>query len=194
MGARVTRHGAREAKHHAKYAVADRGPLLVASYNLTRKCFSRTCDFGVVTWDSATVADAWRLFNADLARRRLPAPTARPSRLVIGPEAAAPAVQALLGDARRHIRILDHKLDDPRVTRLLEQKARDGVRVEHLAARVVGRHDAHGKMTIVDGRVALVGSLALTASSLGLHRELSLLVHEPAAVRRLEAFFDAVIL
>jgi cardiolipin synthase len=192
MGARVTRHGAREAKHHAKYAVADRGPLLVASYNLTRKCFSRTCDFGVLTWDPRTVADAWRLFNADLARRRLPAQASRSSRLVIAPEAAAPAVQALLGDARRHIRILDHKLDDPHVQRLLEQKARDGVRVEHLAGRVVGRHDAHGKMTIVDGRVALVGSLALSPSSLGVHRELSLLVHDPAAVRRLEAFFDAV--
>jgi cardiolipin synthase len=192
MGVRVTRHGARAAKHHAKYVVADRGPLLVASYNLTRKCFSRTCDFGVLTWDPTTVADAWRLFNADLARRRLPPQASQPSRLVIGPEVAAPAVQALLGDARRHIRILDHKLDDPRVKRLLRQKARDGVHVQHLATRIVGSRDAHGKMTIVDGRVALVGSLALSASSLGLHRELSLLVYEPAAVRRLDAFFDAV--
>ena len=46
MGVRVTRHGAGTTKHHAKYTVADRGPLLVASFNLTRKCFSRTCDFG----------------------------------------------------------------------------------------------------------------------------------------------------
>ena len=121
-----------------------------------------------------------------------PRQASRSSRLVIGPEAAAPAVQALLGDARRHIRILDHNSTTRGVKRLLRQKARDGVRVEHLATRVVGRRDAHGKMTIVDGRVALVGSLALSASSLGLHRELSLLVHEPAAVRRLEAFFDAV--
>ena len=64
--------------------------------------------------------------------------------------------------------------------RLLRQKARDGVRVDHVATRVVGRHDAHGKMTIVDGRVALVGSLALSASSLGLRREL-----EPARPRAL---------
>ncbi len=63
--------------------------------------------------------------------------------------------------------------------RLLRRKVRDGVRVDHLATRVVGRHDAHGKVAIVDGRVALVGSLALSATSLGLRRELSLLVHEP---------------
>jgi phosphatidylserine/phosphatidylglycerophosphate/cardiolipin synthase-like enzyme len=191
LGVRVTRHGAPETKHHAKYAVADGGPLLVASFNLTRKCFSRTCDFGVLTWDPATVADAWRLFDADLARRRLRLSPLNASRLVIGPESAGPAVRALLAAARRHIRIIDHKLDDPRVVRLLERKVRDGVRVDHLAMRVVGRRDAHGKVTIVDSRVALVGSLALSATSLGRRRELSLLVHEPCAVRRLAAFFDA---
>ena len=52
-------------------------------------------------------------------------------------------------------------------------------------------HAAHGKVAIVDGRVALVGSLALSATSLGLRRELSLIVHEPSAVRRLEAFVAA---
>lgn len=191
MGVRVTRHGARSTMHHAKYALADQGPLLVASFNLTRKCFSRTCDFGVLTWDPGAVTDAWRLFDADLARQPLPVAAFRNSRLVVGPEAAAPAVRSLLGEARRHIRLIDHKLDDPRMTRLLRGKARDGVRVEHLATRVVGAHDAHGKIAIIDGRVAMVGSLALSATSLELRRELSLIVHDPAAVRRLAAFFDA---
>ena len=31
-------------KYHAKYLVADDGPAVVASLNLTRKCFERTCD------------------------------------------------------------------------------------------------------------------------------------------------------
>ena len=110
---------------------------------------------------------------------------------MIGPESAAPAVKALLKDARRHIRIIDHKLDDPGVRRLLRRKARTGVRVDHVATRVIGRHAAHGKVAIVDGRVALVGSLALSATSLGLRRELSLIVREPSVVRRLEAFVTA---
>ena len=190
MGVRVTRHGARATKHHAKYAVADHGPLLVASFNLTRKCFTRTCDFGVLTWDPVAVADAWRLFEADRTRQPLSLATRR-SRLVIGPESAAPAVRALFKDARHHIRIIDHKLDDPGVKRLLTRKARDGVRIDHVATRVVGRQDAHGKVAIIDGRVALVGSLALSATSLGLRRELSLIVDEPSAIRRLEAFLDA---
>lgn len=189
MGANVTRHGPRATKHHAKYIVADSGPLLVCSFNLTRKCFHGTCDFGVVTLDPGAVTDAWRLFESDLARRVLPPSAAHHSRLVLGPEWAGQAVRQLLAGARHHIAIIDHKLDDARVRRILARKVRQGVRVEHIGTRVVGGRDAHGKLTIVDGRRALVGSLALSPASLGLRRELNLLVEEPACVRRLEAFF-----
>ena len=192
MGTRVTRHGARATKHHAKYIVADEGPLLVASFNLTRKCFHDTCDFAVVTHDPAAVADAWRLFEADLARQTLPAAAAHRSRLVVGPEWAGDAVREMLAGARRGIRIIDHKFDDPRVRRLLAAKIREGVHVEHLGQRVIDGQTAHGKITIVDGRVALVGSLALSAASLGLRRELGLLVREPAAVARLDSYFTRV--
>lgn len=189
LGARVTRHGERATKHHAKYIVADHGPLVVASFNLTRKCFAHTCDFAVLTWDVDAVTDAWRLFDADLARQSLP-PTPPPaSRLVVGPNWASRAVRDLIAGARHSVRIIDHKLDDPRVTRLLRQKARDGVRVQHIGHRIVHGRTAHGKITLVDERVALVGSLALSATSLGLRREVGLLVHERSAVERLEAFF-----
>ncbi len=189
LGARVTRHGARATKHHAKYIVADEGPLLVASFNLTRKCFHDTCDFAVVTHDPAAVRDAWRLFDADLARRVLPPAAAARSRLVVGPEWASAAVRALLAGARRRIRIIDHKFDDPRVRRQLTAKVREGVTVEHLGQRVITGRAAHGKLTLIDGQVALVGSLALSATSLSLRRELSIVVREPAAVARLDDFF-----
>jgi phosphatidylserine/phosphatidylglycerophosphate/cardiolipin synthase-like enzyme len=189
MGARVTRHGARATKHHAKYMVADHGPLLVASFNLTRRCFRSTCDFGVVTMDPAAVTDAWRLFDADLARRPIPTAAGRRSRLLVAPEWAGGAVRALLSGARRRICIVDHKLDDMRVRRLLARKAREGVRVVHVGTRVVAGRDAHGKLTIVDGRIAVIGSLALSATSLELRRELALVVSEPDAVQRLDAFF-----
>ncbi len=194
IGAQVTRHGARATKHHAKYIIADEGPLLVASFNLTRKCFHDTCDFAVVTHDPAAVTDAWRLFDADLARRALPVSAGTRSRLVVGPEWASATVRSLLAGARERIRIIDHKYDDPHVRRLLVAKARDGVLVEHLGQRVLGGRTAHGKITIVDGRVALVGSLALSATSLGLRRELSLLVTDLAAVKRLDAYFTRVAL
>jgi len=189
LGAHVTRHGAGATKHHAKYIIADEGPLLVASFNLTRRCFRDTCDFAVVTHDPPAVRDAWRLFDADLARQALPAAAGTQSRLVVGPEWAGARVRALIGDARTCIRIIDHKFDDPRVRRLLAAKAREGVRIEHLGQRLLEGRAAHGKLTLIDGKVALVGSLALSATSLSLRRELSLEVHEPAAVALLDDFF-----
>jgi phosphatidylserine/phosphatidylglycerophosphate/cardiolipin synthase-like enzyme len=193
MGARVTPHGARATKHHAKYIVADHGPLLVASFNFTRKCFHDTCDFAIETSDPGAVADAWRLFDADLARRALPDTAARHSRLVVAPDWAGVTVRGLLASAEHRIAIIDHKLDDPRVRRILTRKQREGVRVDHIGTRVVGGRSAHGKLTVIDGRVALVGSLALSATSLELRRELGLIVREPAAVQRLDAFFDDVL-
>lgn len=53
-GAEVRRYRD-EAKHHAKYIVAD-DRALVGSLNYTRKCFVDTCDFMVVTDDRAVVA------------------------------------------------------------------------------------------------------------------------------------------
>lgn len=193
MGARVTRHGERTTKHHAKYIVADHGPLLVASFNLTRRCFRATCDFAVRTHDPAAVTDAWRLFEADLSRRPLPAQAGHRSRLIVAPEWAGASVRQLLEGARERIAIIDHKLDDPRVRRLLARKAREGVRVDHVARRVVGGRDAHGKLTIVDRRVALVGSLALSATSLELRRELAIVVEDRSAVARLDRFFGAAL-
>lgn len=193
LGARVTPHGARATKHHAKYVVADEGPLLVASFNLTRKCFTHTCDFALETSDPSAVVDAWRLFDADLARRPLPLTAAARSRLVVGPEWAGDTVRTLLASAERRIVVIDHKLDDPRVRRILHAKAREGVRVDHVATRIVGGRTAHGKVTIVDDRTAIVGSLALSATSLELRRELGILVTDRAVVRRLAHFADEAI-
>ena len=73
-------------KYHPKYLVADEGPAIVASLNLTRKCFTKTCDALVMTHDRAVVADLRRLWIADCARQPMPADLA--SRLIIGPERA----------------------------------------------------------------------------------------------------------
>ena len=40
-------------KYHAKYMVADGKAAIVATQNLTRKCFNRTRDFLLVTQDAA---------------------------------------------------------------------------------------------------------------------------------------------
>ena len=49
MGADLHRYADPVVKYHAKYIVADDGPALVASLNFTRKCFTSTSDFLLLT-------------------------------------------------------------------------------------------------------------------------------------------------
>ena len=48
---------------------------------------------------------------------------------------------------------------------------------------------AHGKLTIVDGRIAALGSMAQTALSLDFRREIAVTVEEPKCVRKLKNFY-----
>jgi phosphatidylserine/phosphatidylglycerophosphate/cardiolipin synthase-like enzyme len=51
------------------------------------------------------------------------------------------------------------------------------------------RVQAHGKLTIVDGRIAALGSMAQTALSLDFRREIAVTVEEPKCVRKLKNFY-----
>jgi len=62
--------------------------------------------------------------------------------------------------------------------------------VSVLGARLAGPLEPHGKLMIVDETRAMVGSLALSTLSLDFHREVALVVEDPAAVRRLSAAFQ----
>lgn len=177
----------RGVKYHAKFLVADDRTAVVTSMNFTPKCFERTSDFVVVTRDRRAVAELATLFRHDFAREAFTA--ADDSCLVIGPDGARARYAALLSSARHSIRIMDHKLSDTAILALLERKARQGVRV-----RIIGRErrDAqpHGKLLIVDGRTAVVGSIALSAASLDGRRELGIRLDHPRHVAELTGYFD----
>ncbi|MCU1383798.1 MAG: hypothetical protein JWL71_2495 [Acidobacteria bacterium] len=177
-------------KYHAKYLVADEGPAIVASLNLTKKCFRNTCDALVVTHDPAVVADLRRLWTADCARQALPADLTE--RLIIGPEGARRQFTALIEGARTSIRLIDAKLSDPDLVSMLNARRAAGMDVELFSARRLGDLKSHGKIMLVDDKTAVVGSLALAALSLDFRREVAIVVTEPAAVAGAIALFRTV--
>jgi phosphatidylserine/phosphatidylglycerophosphate/cardiolipin synthase-like enzyme len=167
-------------KYHAKYLVADEGPAIVASLNLTKKCFRRTCDAVVVTHDPAVVSGLRRLWAADCAR--LPMPDDVTERLIVGPERARRQFTALIEQARTSIRLIDAKLSDPDLVSILNAKRAAGMTVEIFSSKRVGRLKSHGKIMLIDDQTVVVGSLALAALSLDFRREVAIVVTEPAAV------------
>ena len=177
-------------KYHAKYLVADEGPALVASLNLTKKCFRKTCDAIVVTHDPAVVSGLRRLWAADCARAAMPDDLTE--RLILGPERARRQFTALIEQARRSIRLIDAKLSDPDLVSILNAKRAAGMTVEIFSSKLLGGLKSHGKIMLIDDRTVVVGSLALAALSLDFRREVAIVVTEPAAVADAAELFRTV--
>jgi len=177
-------------KYHAKYLVVDDGPALITSMNFTRKCFDNTCDAVALTYDPAIVDGLRQLVATD--REGGAASATLPDRLIIGPERARRQFTALVQQARKSIQVIDAKLSDPGLIDLLNQRRSQGINVEIFGQKRLGNLISHGKMMLVDGTRAVVGSLALTALSLDFRREVALVVDEPAAVAELDQLFRSI--
>jgi phosphatidylserine/phosphatidylglycerophosphate/cardiolipin synthase-like enzyme len=189
MGAKVHPYSDPVVKYHAKYLLADDGPALITSLNLTAKCFGATCDFILLTYDPGVVAGLRELFEVDWLAPHSTLSAHISPRLIVGPERARVQFTALLESAKRSIHIIDHKLDDPAIQALLKSKKAQGVDVQVLGQGNLGGLLAHGKLTIVDGRIAAIGSMAQTALSLDFRREIAVTVEEPKCVRKLKNFY-----
>jgi len=189
-GAAIHAHTDPVVKYHAKYLVADDGPALVASLNFTRRCFRKTVDAIVVTHDPAVVSGLGQLIAADRADRGIPDQLS--PRLIVGPERARRQFTEIIEQATSSIRLIDAKASDPALTALLRARRAAGLRVELYDGKRLGDLRSHGKIMLVDDRLAIVGGLSLNALSLDFRREVAVSVDEPAALAEIARLFDAV--
>ena len=125
MGAVVTRYADPVVKYHAKYLVADEGPAVVTSQNFTKKCFAKTCDVVVVTWDPDVANGLRHLLAAD--RDGSATGDLCPERVILGPETARRQFTRLLREAKQSILLIDPKLADY-YTALDKENCADGFR------------------------------------------------------------------
>jgi phosphatidylserine/phosphatidylglycerophosphate/cardiolipin synthase-like enzyme len=191
MGAEVHTYSGSRTKYHAKYIVADDGPALIASLNFTRKCFEKTCDFLVQTYDRGIVDGLRQLFDFDCRAAENGLPPNITNALVVGPEEARTRFRELLRGARRTIRIIDHRVTDPEFVALLRDRQAAGVSVEVLGQGAVAGLQSHGKMMLVDGEAAVIGSISLSPPALNLRREVAAVIRDPSNIAALERFFEA---
>ena len=187
-GAALHRYGDPVVKYHAKYIIADTCAL-VASANWTHKCMERTCDFALVTSDPSVVGALGAVFALDCAGEAL-ASDLMHERLIVGPENARERLAALLDGARHSIEIVDPKLTDPAMRQRLAERRAAGVRVVCHEGDRVGPLAAHGKLIVVDDRVAVIGSVSLSAIQLAFRRELALTTTDRGVIASLKAFLS----
>jgi len=186
-GATVHAYNDPVVKYHAKYVVADDGPALVASLNFTKKCFARTSDAIVITWDPDVIGGLRQLMATD--RDGIAAPDSLPSRLILGPERARRQFTDLFQQATSSILLIDPKLSDPGILGLLDERRAAGITVHVHDAERVGDLKSHGKIMLIDGCRVVIGSLALTALSLDFRREVAIETTDPAVVSDIQSLF-----
>ena len=177
-------------KYHAKYLVADEGPALIASLNFTRKCFAKTIDAIVVTHDADVVSGLHSLLAADC--RQAPMPGQLSPRLIVGPESARRQFTSIIAQASSSVRLIDRKASDPALMTLLQTRSSEGVRVELYDGKRLCGLRSHGKIMLVDDRLAVIGGLSLNPMSLDFRREVAVIVTEPGAVAEVSGLFSIV--
>lgn len=192
VGAKVHRYSGPVLKYHAKYIVADDGPALIASLNFTSKCFDKTCDFALVTYDPEVVSGLQKLFEMDCLAPGSSLPAGISDRLIVGPDRARVQLGALLQQARHRLRIIDPRVKDPAMVALLKTLEARGVSVEVLGRGRMGGLLSHGKMILVDQETAVIGSISLSRPSLDSRREVAVKLQDPRCVHQLSGFFQAL--
>jgi phosphatidylserine/phosphatidylglycerophosphate/cardiolipin synthase-like enzyme len=146
----------------------------------------------LTTRERSVVRSLSTLFALDAANARVLPRHRISQRLVIGPDSARPRMHGLLASAQRSIQILDHKLSDPDLVTLLRERRAEGVTVSVIGHQPMGALVPHGKLTIIDESLAVLGSTAMSAMSLDARREISIVVDAPAVVRPLQIFYQTL--
>ena len=183
--------------YHAKFMVAD-SVLHLFGFNFTRLDIGKSRSFAIATRDARAVAEASKLFEADMNRQ--PYAPGR-SRLVVSPANARAMLSAFIAGARRELAIYDAKIQDPAMIKLLKERVAKGVKVRVLGSikgKVPGIQESklanlrlHVRAIVRDGTQAFVGSQSLRKDELENRREVGLIINNPAVARKILQVFEA---
>jgi cardiolipin synthase len=195
-GLQVSRTADDLLRYHAKFMVAD-SMLHLFGFNFTKLDIDTSRSFAISTRDSKAVAEAAKLFEADITRQSY-APGK--SNLVVSPENARAMLSAFIMGAKKELAIYDAKIQDPSIIKLLKERVAKGVRVRVIGdmkgrgAGIEERRPAmrlHVRAIVRDGTRAFVGSQSLRKDELENRREVGLIINNPAVARKILQVFDA---
>ncbi len=185
-------------RYHGKFMIVDRRELFVLGFNLTYLDIERSRSFGIITRSRGLVAEAARVFEAD--SKRNPYEPGRDA-LVVSPANARQRLSAFIEGARKELLIYDPKISDVPMIRLLEARAKAGVRiriigkltraVRPLDVRKMPQWRLHTRTMIRDGQLAFIGSQSLRAIELDMRREVGVIFRDAKVVAQMLKVFRA---
>lgn len=194
---------------HVKAMTFDREETCILNANLSTSAFSKNREFSVCTQDAGEVGQLRNIFLADWNGTEA---TIIEPNLVVSPVDSRGKLSSLVRQAKNRIEIVMEVLDDDEVTTLLMEKSQvmsvrilvpppEQILANKDAAIKIGQSEGwvrtltkpylHGKLIIVDGERAYVGSVNLTKNSFDKNREVGIIVSDPQIVQRFLAVFES---
>lgn len=184
-------------RHHYKFMIVDRRILYVLTFNYTHMDIEHSRSFGLAIDDSELVAEAVRLFYADIRRQQY-----KPAikNFLVSPANSREQLAHFIRGAEKQLLIYDPEVSDRAMIRLLRDRAREGVEIR-IIGRVVKpseeldpgrlmRMRFHTRAILRDGKDAFLGSQSLRQAELDRRRELGILIHDREIVHSLVKIFD----
>jgi cardiolipin synthase A/B len=195
-GVTTARTGDDLVRYHGKMLIVDEKTLYVMLFNYTALDL-QSRGFALATRQSAIVAEAMRVFEADVARQDY---TTSTPGFVVSPENARKQLADFIGRAKKELCIYDPKISDRAMVRLLEERVKKGVdirilgtvgaRAKALRAQKLTGLRLHARCIIRDGTHAFLGSQSLRALELDSRREVGIIARNAAIVKRLRTVFE----
>ena len=175
-GITVARTAGDLVRYHGKMMIIDRKELYLLAFNLTHLDIDHSRSFGLITHNPKLVQEAVKLFEADTKRQDY---VAGSTRFVVSPVNARKVLASFIKGAKKELLIVDPKLSDRPMLRLIEERRKSGVEVRligcvtgnRLPARNLSRIRLHARMIIRDRKQAFLGSQSLRQLELDARRE-----------------------
>jgi phosphatidylserine/phosphatidylglycerophosphate/cardiolipin synthase-like enzyme len=195
-GVNVARTADDLVRYHGKFMIVDRKELFVLGFNFTYLDMEHSRSFGLITHDSKLLKEAVNLFDADTKRQAYEAGS---SQFIVSPVNARSELASFISGAKKELAIYDPKIADPRMIRLLEERAAAGVEVrilgklensDKLPARELTNIRLHVRSMVRDRQHVFLGSQSLRAAELETRREVGVLLKNSKIAARILKVFD----
>ncbi len=200
---------------HEKSVLVDDDVALIATFNMAKKYFGHTRDYGVLTRDPAQVGEIRRCFDADWKRE--PFRPTHGTGLAWSADNSRATMAALIDSARHRLDVQHPKFVDATILDRIAEAQHRGVKVRLLSGgkhgisgadapdtfsslRILRRGGVqvkrqkhlklHAKVIVADEHRALVGSMNIDHRSFDVRRELGVVLEDRPIVDRLLAIFD----
>jgi phosphatidylserine/phosphatidylglycerophosphate/cardiolipin synthase-like enzyme len=193
----VTRTAEDLVRYHSKLMIVDRRVLFLLTFNFTFLDIHHSRSFGIITEETALVAEAVRFFESDTFGNAV---EAKFDHFIVSPDNARERLTQFILGAEKELLIYDGKLTDDKIIRHLEDLTNSGVtikvigemdkRIKRIPVRKITDLHLHTQAIIRDRKQVFFGSQSLRKVELEARREIGLITSVDEAVKSFFVIFE----